>query len=109
MLKPLLGSDTLEKVLLFLLIRQKGYASEISAFFGIPLNEIQKQLAKLEDGGVAVSFLEGRTRLFQFNPVYVFLPELTALLKRAFEFYPPDVIEQLSMNRRRPRRAGKPL
>lgn len=109
MLKALLGSDSLEKSMIFLLIRQKGYASEIAEFFRISLNQIQKQLLKLEQGGVVVSFLEGRTRIYQFNPSYAFLPELKSLLEKAFKYYPPDEIERLKMNRRRPRRSGKPL
>jgi hypothetical protein len=53
--------------------------------------------------------LAGRTRIFQFNPSYAFLSELKALLNKVFQFYPPEDIEQLKMNRRRPRRTGKPL
>lgn len=106
MLEPILGSEVLEKVLLFLLVRQKGYGREIAAHFNIDINQIQKQLKKLEEGGVVVSFLEGRTRLFQFNPSYIFLPELKILLQKAFEFYSTEEIERLKMNRRRPVRTG---
>jgi hypothetical protein len=109
MLEPLLGSEALEKVLIFLLSRQKGYASELASFYDTDLNQIQKQLKKLEDGGILVSFSEGRTRLFEFNPSYAFLPELKTLLEKALQFYPSDEIERLKMNRRRPRRTGKPL
>ena len=35
-----------------------------------------------------MSLLAGRTRLFQFNPAYAFLPELLGLLERAFQYYP---------------------
>lgn len=109
MLRPLLGSDNLERILIFLNTRQKGYASEIAAFFDTDYGPIQVLLKKLEEGGVLVSFLEGKTRLYQFNPSYVFLPELKALLEKAFRFYPPEEIERLELNRRRPRRSGKPL
>ncbi len=44
-----------------------------------------------------------------FNPRYAFLKELTALLKKAKSYYPPEEIEQLDMQRKRPRRKGKPL
>lgn len=109
MIETILGSDNAERVLVFLQVRQKGYASEIAAFFETDLSPIQNQLKKMELGGVLVSFLEGRTRVYQFNPTYAFLPELKALVQKAFQFYPPDQVEKLQMNRRRPRRAGKPL
>jgi hypothetical protein len=109
MIETLLGSENAERVLVFLQVRQKGYASEIAACFDTDLSPIQNQLQKLELGGVLVSFLEGRTRVYQFNPSYVFLPELKALIQKAFQFYPPDWVEKLQMNRRRPRRSGKPL
>ncbi|MBI2330848.1 MAG: hypothetical protein HYU84_01485 [Chloroflexi bacterium] len=50
----------------------------------------------------------GRTRLYTFNPRYPFLRELLALLEKALAFYPREEQERLLMNRRRPRRKGKP-
>lgn len=109
MLESIFGSINAERVLIYLLIREKGYAREIAAFYDTDLSPIQKQCEKFELGGVLVSFSVGKTRLYQFNPVYVFLPELKSLLEKAFQFYPPEEIERLKMNRRRPRRTGKPL
>jgi hypothetical protein len=109
MLEPILGSASSERVLMFLHVRQEGYAREIARFFDANLDPIQKQLAKLELGGVLVSREVGRTRLFTFNPRYPMIDELRALLEQSFRFYPEDVREQLQMNRRRPRRRGKPL
>lgn len=102
MIESILGSGNAERVLIFLFARQKGYASEIAEFYGSDLSPIQSQLKKFENGGVLVSFLEGRTRVFQFNPRFAFQPELKALLKKALQFYPPEEIERLKMNRRRP-------
>jgi len=109
MLSPLLGSENSERVLIFILKREEGYAREIARFFDVALYAIQKQLEKLEKGSVLVSKKVGQTRLYQFNPRYPFLKELTALLEKAYSFYPEDVRENLEMNRRRPRRKGKPL
>jgi predicted transcriptional regulator len=109
MLKPLLGSENTERILMFLLARDSGYASEIAAFYNTDYGPVQGQLQKLEAGGILVSFLAGRTRLYEFNPSYAFITELKALLEKAFQFYSPDEIERLKMNRRRPRRSGKPL
>jgi hypothetical protein len=109
MIETILGSENAEKVLMYLFVREKGYASEIADFYDSDLSPIQNQLLKFETGGVLVSTLVGRTRIFQFNPSYAFLSELKALLNKVFQFYPPEDIEQLKMNRRRPRRTGKPL
>jgi hypothetical protein len=109
MLKPIVGSSSSEKVMMFLFARQEGYAREIARFFTTDLDPIQKQLAKLEAGGVLVSRVVGRTRLFSFNPRYPMIDELRALLEKTLQFYPDDMRERLLMDRRRPRRRGKPL
>lgn len=109
MLQPILGSENIERVLVFLFARNEGYATEIARFFETDLYGIQNQLDKLETGGVVVSHLAGRTRVYTFNPRYPFLKELKSLLEKALSFYPADVREMLLMNRRRPRRRGKPL
>lgn len=103
------GSENAERVLIYILVRGKGYASEIADFFDVDLSPIQKQLLKFDAGGVLVSTLAGRTRMFQFNPTYAFLPELKELLQKAFQFYPQEEMERLKFERRRPRRTGKPL
>src|SRR5215216_455570 len=109
MLKPLLGTENSERVLLFLLTRNEGYAREIAQLFDTNLYAIQRQLDKLEVGGVLVSRTAGRTRLYQFNPRYPFLTELKQLLEKALSFYPEEIRENLVMNRRRPRKHDKPL
>jgi len=109
MLEAIFGSKNRERVLQFILAKGEGYAKEIADFYGTSLDPIQKQLEKMELGGVLVSKSVGRTRLFIFNPRYAFLNELRALLERAREYYDPEEIERLTMGRKRPRRAGKPL
>ena len=109
MLEPILGSKNAERVLMFILARDQGYTREIARFSGADPDSIQKQLVRLELGGLLVSKSEGRTRLYRFNPRYSFLKELKALLNKALTFYPPDAQERLTVVRRRPRRKGKPL
>jgi hypothetical protein len=109
MLKPLLGSENTERVLIFILARDEGYATDIARFYKTDLFGIQKQLDKLDIGGVLVSRTAGRTRLYSLNPRYPFLNELKNLLEKALSFYPEGQCEALLMNRRRPRRRGKPL
>ena len=108
MLEPLLGSTNAERVLIFIHARAEGYAREIALFFETDLYGIQKQLEKLEAGGVLASRTVGRTRLYTFNPRYPFLSELKGLLDKALAFYPEIERSALTMNRRRPRRKGKP-
>lgn len=109
MLEPLLGSTSAERVLIFILAREEGYARDIARFFETDLYSIQKQLDKLEAGGVLASRLAGRTRLYVWNPRYPFLAELKSLLQKALTFYPEEARDKLLMNRRRPRRRDKPL
>jgi len=51
----------------------------------------------------------GKTIVYRLNPRYAFLEELRALLLKARSFYKPEMIEALTMQRKRPRRQGKPL
>jgi hypothetical protein len=109
MLEAILGSLSCERVLIFISARKEGYAREIARFFDTGLDPIQKQLDKLELGGVLASRTVGRTRLYEFNPRYAFLKELQHILEKAVTFYSPEDREHLIMVRRRPRRKGKPL
>ena len=109
MLEPLLGSRNSERVLIFILAREEGYASEIAAFFDTDLYGIQRQLDKLEAGGIMASRKVGRTRLYRFNPRCPFLGELKSLLSKSLSFCPPAEKERLTVFRTRPRRRGKPL
>jgi len=109
MLAPLLGSISGERTLLFIFARGEGYAREIARFYNTDLTPIQRKLERFEADGVLYSRFAGRTRLYSFNPRYVFKPEIQNLLKKALTFYPPNEREALLMNRRRPRRSGKPL
>jgi len=109
MLEPILGSTSSERVLIFIFCRNEGYAREIARFFGSDPDSIHKQLVRLESGGVLAGKTAGRTRLYSFNPGYPFLNELKMLLEKAMQFYTAEERENLLMNRRRPRRGGKPL
>lgn len=109
MLESILGSRSSEQVFIFLIAREKGYATEIANFFDVNLYAIQNQLERLENSDVLVSKKVGRTRVYEFNPRYPFLSELKSLLEKALSFYPEEIQERLLMNRRRPRKKDKPL
>ena len=105
----LFGNDTADKVLLFLARFEEGYPRQIALHFSISLSMVQLQLEKLERGGILVSRLKGRTRIYQWNPRYPFKAELYALLQKAFEFMPKSELARFYIKRTRPRRTSKPL
>jgi len=109
MIESLLGSKNAERVLIYIVAREEGYAREIASFHKTDLKSIQMQLDKFEKSGVLASRSVGRTRPYVFNPRYPFLNELKALLEKALSFYPANEREELVMNRRRPRARGKSL
>lgn len=109
MLEPLFGNKTIEKILFYLERYKQGYPKGMSNLFNVPVNGIQQQLRRLEDGGIVVSKLLGRTRIYQFNPRYPFLNELKKLLQKSMEFLPEPEIRKYYMQRTRPRRKDKPL
>jgi DNA-binding transcriptional ArsR family regulator len=109
MLEPVFGNKTMEKILLFLARYGNGYPRDISVTFEIPLNGVQQQLKRLEDGGILVSRLYGRVRIYEFNPRYPFLKELRALLDKAMEYISDEDMKKYYMKRTRPRKQGKPV
>jgi DNA-binding IclR family transcriptional regulator len=109
MLEGLVGNATVEKVLLYLEQFEQGYPSEIARMFGLPVAMVQRQLDRLERGGVVVSRLHGRTRLFDWNPSFPFRAELRSLLRKAVQSLPERDRKRYLTQRRRPRRAGKPI
>lgn len=109
MLEELFGSKNRERVLQFILARDEGYAKEIADFYDSSLDPIQKQLERLELGGILLSKTVGRTRLFMINPYYAFKDELISLLEKARAYYDPKEQERLLMSCKRPKRTGKPL
>lgn len=109
MLEDLLGSINKERVLVYLLAREKGYATEIARFWKTSPSSIVRALEWLEAGGVLVEFDVGRARVYEYNSRYPLRNELSALVARALAFYPAELRNALEVYRRRPRRKGKPL
>lgn len=88
MLKALFGNQNVGRIFLFLFVNERCYASQIQSLLGIPLTPIQKALIRLEKEGVVFSQLEGKTRIYQFNPSYPLRWELEALLKKTYTLLP---------------------
>ena len=111
MLEYLFSNKNLEKILMYLCLHEKAHATELRRSFNSALDPIQKTLKKLEEGGLLVSFLEGKTRVFQWNPRYPFLKEIQSLASKAYSYLPVDIQQAhfQTKKRKRPRKTGKPL
>lgn len=109
MLEYLFNSVSKEKVLLYLVARENGYAREIAKYFNLELSPIQNQLNKLEMGGILISKPVGKTKVFSFNLQNPFYNEIYNLIKKALDFLPENERNDLLIYRKRPRRSGKPL
>ena len=96
-------------MLLFLAARTSGYPSEIAKIWSMDVSTVQNQLLRMERDGLLVSRMVGRTRVYEFNPRYAFKDEVKALLNKALTKLPSKVQEELTLQRKRPRRTGKPL
>jgi len=109
MLEPILGNSTIEKILFTLESYGQAYPLGLAKMFNIPVNGIQQQMDRLENGGVIVSSMVGRTRLYKFNSRYPFLKELRVLIKRAMDFLSEKELQKYYRKRTRPRKKGKPI
>lgn len=107
MLEAVLGSTSAERVLLFIVARGEGYATEIARTFNTDLSPIQKQLERMERDGLLINKLVGRTRVYKLNPRYAFVKDVTQLIESALAACPEQLRETLLMQRGRPRKAGK--
>jgi hypothetical protein len=109
LLSGLFGNETAEKVLLFLENYNSGYPRGIAKTFDLSISQVQNQLERFEREGIVASRLIGKTRIYEWNPRYLFLPELHAMLKKALKRIPDSIQEKYFRTRARPRRKGKPL
>jgi hypothetical protein len=109
MIKSIFGSFSRERVLAFIAAREHGYALEISDFWECSAMPIKRELNNLEASGILTSKTYGKTVVYSMNPRYYLKKELTTLLLKLVDAYPPEWKEKLLNNRRRPRARGKPV
>jgi DNA-binding transcriptional ArsR family regulator len=109
MLETILGSAAAEKVLLYMQNYGQAYGREIADTFELSHSQVQKQLLKLESGGVLVSRLMGRTRLYEWNPRNPLVGPLRNMLAATLDSLPADNQQRYFRKRTRPRRSGKAL
>lgn len=107
----LFGNKNTEHVLFYLLKNKSCYAFGLAKQCGGAVNGFQQALKRLELAGVIVSSLQGKTRVYEFNPRYLFLNELKALISTAYKTIPLPICQKKyePLLRTRPRRPGKPL
>lgn len=116
MLEVLFGTKNVQNILIFLFVNGRCYGTQLHRCLQTPLTPIQKALNRLERGGLVVSYLEGKTKLYQFNPAYPLLAELENLLKKAYTLLPGHakknyyvIREDFSSNSGRPENKMKTL
>lgn len=88
MLEALCGNKNVQRILIFLFVNGRCYGTQLHRLLRTPLTPIQKALMRLEKGGLIVSYYEGKTRVYRFNPAYPLMGELELLLKRAYMLLP---------------------
>jgi hypothetical protein len=94
MLEILFGSEIRVMVLQYLYSKKEGYAREISRFYDTDLSQIQKQLERLEEGGILLSKSIGKTKLYIYNSRFPFLTELQALIGKSLSTKPETIAEK---------------
>lgn len=109
MYQSLFGNAVAEKVLLYIANYGDGYISKISKVYSISPSQVQKQLVRLEAGGILSSRLTGNLRVFTFNPRLAIKKELLMLLEKELSLLPDEVTKKYYRERTRPRRTGKEL
>ncbi|MBY0529572.1 MAG: hypothetical protein K2P51_05215 [Rhabdochlamydiaceae bacterium] len=103
MLESLLGSKTVEKILFFLFVNERCYGTQLQRVLKSPLTPIQKGLIRLERAEILMSHLEGKTRIYQWNPTYALLTELQILLRKAYTLLSPHEKKLYSFVNAKPR------
>lgn len=116
MLEVLFGNKNVQRILIFLFVNGRCYGTQLHRSLKTSLTPIQKALNRLEAGGLIVSYFEGKTKLYQFNPAYPLLAELEILLKKAYTLLPGHekknyyvIRDDLSLESKRPENKIKVL
>lgn len=111
MFEQLFASKIIEKILFYMIVNEKSFAAELRKCFGIPIFGIQRAFTRLEKQGILVSFVEGKTRMYYWNPRYPFLDDFKKLIEKAYSSLPDDIKKKYyeRIIRKRPRKKGKPL
>lgn len=80
----LFGNANITRALLFLLVNEQCYPSQVHRYLGVPLTPLQHAFERLEKGGIVLGRREGKRRLYELNPEYPLSKELEHLLRKAY-------------------------
>ena len=106
-LESILGNRSAARVLLFLQNHGDGHASRIARTFETSVMGVQRQLRRLEENGVLVSRLVGRSRVFTFNDRNPTVRHLRTFLESELEILPREDTLRYFRERSQPRRSDK--
>lgn len=109
MYKALFGNNVVEQCLLYIVNYGEGHINGIAKTFEISPGQVQRQLEKLEAGGILVSQFSGNTKNFRISPRLAIRAELTSLIEKMLQDLPEEETEKYFRRRQRPRRTGKKL
>lgn len=111
MFEQLFGGQLVEKILFYMIVNEKCYASELRRSFFTSISGIQGALTRLESQGILVSIVEGKNRIYYWNPRYPFLENFKKFISEAYSTLPDDIKKKYYERpiRKRPRKKGKPL
>ena len=111
LLETVFGNRTAACVLAYIEQYGEAYASQTARAFGMPVSQVQKQLRRLEAGGLLVNKMQGRTRVYSWNPRAASVKGLRMAVSTEVAAFleSGDPLVEIFLQRRRPRRKGKPL
>jgi biotin operon repressor len=104
----LFGNRTRTRILLAFALLDESHPSELARLLGTTVSNVRKAIDSLEQSGVVVGVLVGRTRRISLNPRYFARDELRVLLDK-MALSNAELIALIREMRRRPRLAGKDL
>ncbi len=108
-LAELLGSKTAEKIFLYLYHYPEGHARGIAKDMQMGFSQVERQLKRYEDIDLLISRLVGKTRVYQFNPRYVFQSQVKEMIAKLYNNIPLAEKKLLFSLRQKPRRRDKPV
>lgn len=89
-LKYILGNETAEKVLINIFHYKSAYANRIARNSGIPVNGVQQQLGRFEEGDILIKEKKDNVVLYSFNLKNPFIDELYEMLEKVYISIPPE-------------------
>ena len=108
-LEAIFGNKSAAQTLMFLQNYGEGHVNRIARTFEVSPTAIKRQLLRFESGGLLVSRVIGKSRVFTWNPRSSTARNLRMFLEAELEKLPREVQQQFFRQRQRPRRTGKPL